>query len=503
MNRRDRSVSPWTDDDGRAEASRTNEYGTPSGEATPGKRSLTGRLYRKATRREAPPDPGAVAARAFQGTAHEVPHRERMEQAFGRDFSDVKVYYDGDAADRLGAAGFTVGNQVVLPGPDAGPELVAHELTHVVQQEGAAAGLATKAEVSDPSDAAEVDADRIAAIVASGGSAVGLVQPDAGGAPVARKRAEPKTEIPATEEALGEHVAAGMDKVNRGVPADRILDEGVHYAPEYRKLCDARGEPHRWKDDYDSGHADPAYWERTGYMRWMLKPKVSASAGIKAWLEGLTIAECYSVLAALETDALRAAIGDKRFDDLFGSVDAEVSENSRLVISAGVSSTIERFTKKTEAAELQDDSGGVGNRPAKVGDWYYFGNHPKYLFKHPAGFWQGENVIYRGRNAAGEQIWSGFGASDVTEDALFDKMVEYYNAPRSDEDRRKLEQIKAAHGGKLPPEYDPSNFPDKIDKHALFAAQPVEIDGEIYEGGFDVKSGERLDVEKIKPWRPR
>ncbi|WP_392533987.1 DUF4157 domain-containing protein [Nostoc sp. C117] len=73
--------------------------------------------------------------------------RESMEQAFGVDFSGVSVHTDSQS-DQLNrsiqARAFTTGQDVFFrrgqynPGSRAGQELLAHELTHVVQQNGGA-----------------------------------------------------------------------------------------------------------------------------------------------------------------------------------------------------------------------------------------------------------------------------------------------------------------------------------------------------------------------------
>jgi len=66
-----------------------------------------------------------------------------MEQAFGADFSDVRVHTDAeaDALNRqLSAKAFTTGQDIFFgqgeynPGSGSGRELLAHELTHVLQQ---------------------------------------------------------------------------------------------------------------------------------------------------------------------------------------------------------------------------------------------------------------------------------------------------------------------------------------------------------------------------------
>ena len=72
--------------------------------------------------------------------------KQDMEGRFGRDFSHVRVHSDGEAAQSardVAADAYTVGNSMVFgtgrfaPETDQGRRLIAHELTHVVQQSGA------------------------------------------------------------------------------------------------------------------------------------------------------------------------------------------------------------------------------------------------------------------------------------------------------------------------------------------------------------------------------
>ncbi len=72
--------------------------------------------------------------------------KTEMEQGFGADFSDVKIHTDSEAAemaDALGAQAFTHGNDVYFnegkydPQQKEGKHLLAHELTHTIQQQGA------------------------------------------------------------------------------------------------------------------------------------------------------------------------------------------------------------------------------------------------------------------------------------------------------------------------------------------------------------------------------
>jgi hypothetical protein len=118
--------------------------------------------------------PGAVSLTsrlpATRGGGGGVPHQEQMEAAFGQDFSFVQAYTgQRDAMDSIGASAATRGNTVAFADEAPIPWLVAHELTHVVQQEKAGGGdVAAKATVAPVESAAEREADAVADRVARG-----------------------------------------------------------------------------------------------------------------------------------------------------------------------------------------------------------------------------------------------------------------------------------------------------------------------------------------------
>ncbi|MGH2708110.1 MAG: DUF4157 domain-containing protein, partial [Actinomycetota bacterium] len=69
--------------------------------------------------------------------------RQSMESSFGHDFSDVRVHTDaraGESAKAVNAQAYTVGTDIVFqpgkysPGTSEGKHMLAHELTHVIQQ---------------------------------------------------------------------------------------------------------------------------------------------------------------------------------------------------------------------------------------------------------------------------------------------------------------------------------------------------------------------------------
>jgi hypothetical protein len=110
-----------------------------------------------------------------------------MEDRLGADFSDVRVHTDAlasDSAASVNAHAYTVGNNIVFqsgrfdPGSPTGQRMLAHELTHVVQQRsGPVDGTPAEGGIrlSHPQDRfeqeAERTADRVMAGEAPGGAA--------------------------------------------------------------------------------------------------------------------------------------------------------------------------------------------------------------------------------------------------------------------------------------------------------------------------------------------
>ncbi len=105
--------------------------------------------------------------------------RAFMEPRFGHDFSQVQVHTDAKAAGSaraVNALAYTVGRDIVFgarqyaPDTTAGKLLLAHELTHVVQQGqfGAMAAAQAKPKIASSYDTAEREAGRVAERVALG-----------------------------------------------------------------------------------------------------------------------------------------------------------------------------------------------------------------------------------------------------------------------------------------------------------------------------------------------
>jgi hypothetical protein len=102
-------------------------------------------------------------ALATPGTPLDVQLRSDMEGRFGHDFSRVRVH-SGAAAEQstaeLNAKAYTVGHHIVFgadhfaPQTPAGRHLLAHELTHVVQQSSGATAIQRAPETDDDDEAA-------------------------------------------------------------------------------------------------------------------------------------------------------------------------------------------------------------------------------------------------------------------------------------------------------------------------------------------------------------
>ena len=105
--------------------------------------------------------------------------RAFMEPRFGRDFSQVRVHTDARAAESaraVNALAYTVGRDIVfgtgqyVPGTSEGKKLLAHELTHVVQQHASTASVQRELSHDMQEDRYEIEADRTAASVAHSAS---------------------------------------------------------------------------------------------------------------------------------------------------------------------------------------------------------------------------------------------------------------------------------------------------------------------------------------------
>lgn len=143
----------------------------------------------------------ALSLERSQGQSLDDRTRRFMESRFGRDFKDIRVHADGEAdasARAINADAFTTGRDIYFaagkyaPSTQQGQHLLAHELTHTVQQSegGMPTQVAEKTRdgliIGSANDPMEHEADRVAdAVTSPAAPPVGALSADR--APAARR----------------------------------------------------------------------------------------------------------------------------------------------------------------------------------------------------------------------------------------------------------------------------------------------------------------------------
>jgi hypothetical protein len=149
--------------------------------------------------------PESPAGRSSGGHPLEPHTRTRMEAAFGRNFSHVRVHTDKEAdhaARSVRAHAYSVGPHIAFasgrytPRTPSGTELLAHELAHVVQQENHGSAT-TNVEALAAAAGRRVAGGASVATGTLGSARTGLLRAASTGAPPA-KRAPTASELAAT-----------------------------------------------------------------------------------------------------------------------------------------------------------------------------------------------------------------------------------------------------------------------------------------------------------------
>jgi hypothetical protein len=186
-------------------------------------------LHRKATSETESPEVPEIVYDVLRSGGLPLDHatREFMEPRFGHDFSDVRVHGDDRAsqsAEGLNARAYAVGRDIVFapgqyaPGTSEGRQLLAHELTHVVQQNGRQTD-ARNLQVGDSNSSAELEAERIAGRIHN----ASLDQSVATVSPLSVQRA-----APAAAAGIGALAAKCIIGAIVGVLFDLAIQSGMH-----------------------------------------------------------------------------------------------------------------------------------------------------------------------------------------------------------------------------------------------------------------------------------
>ncbi|GAB4201508.1 MAG: hypothetical protein OHK0022_23610 [Roseiflexaceae bacterium] len=194
---------------------------------------------------ETSPAVDASIAQMQSGGGNPLPASERsfFEGRFGHDFSQIRIHADSHAAETaqsLNARAFTVGTDIAFgpgeyqPGTSSGRHLLAHELTHTIQQTG---GIATKriqrkVAPDEQQDEAAAPPEPAPGAIDTGKAAASTEQAASPGAPAAPAPA-PTAAAPASAPAAPALAPAAAPTATApvpGAPAVVALDAGAAQA---------------------------------------------------------------------------------------------------------------------------------------------------------------------------------------------------------------------------------------------------------------------------------
>lgn len=117
------------------------------------------------------------AERGFRGPASALPHKDLLERSFGMSFDGVEAHL-GDEAQAanaaLGANAYASGSRIAFSSANPDPSLVAHELTHVIQQTGGSVNTAG----AGVEKTGEAEAEGVESAVAGGKKAKSALSTD-------------------------------------------------------------------------------------------------------------------------------------------------------------------------------------------------------------------------------------------------------------------------------------------------------------------------------------
>ncbi len=150
----------------------------PSGECEQCRQKRPGLVQRSATGTQSPSVAPATVHEVLRspGRPLDAETRAFMEPRLGHDFSQVRVHTDAKAAQAagsIGASAFTAGQDIVFgsrqyaPRTGKGQRLLAHELTHVIQQESSTSAMQPD-QLGPINDRLEAEASHMAEQVTTG-----------------------------------------------------------------------------------------------------------------------------------------------------------------------------------------------------------------------------------------------------------------------------------------------------------------------------------------------
>ncbi len=361
----------------------------------------------------------ATAALEGGGASLPTPVREDMEERFGYDFSRVRIHADSPAAvlaKRVNARAFTIGRNLVFANNEYAPngtenqrQLLAHELTHVIQQGQAGRRLQRKIMVGGK--AYTPSTKYLNWLNVNFGPAMKEFvthMHNAGNPPVYSFTSYGQMGYEVRTRA---NAIKGIEKVHQG-------------------CCNY----------YDSAHPpylDSTYWNHIGSgVKFKTKSPLPSGKHVSDAIAAIfapgagTRLECLSMTVAIEYYSMLKAIGTTKFNAQFAS-GIEISTHHPVSLMSGSGKKYEVVTVASKNEILP-------------GDWVYFKNFHDYTTRVPNGYWQGENAIYLGNGK-----YRGFGVAPKTEAQMNQELVNKYNNEGSPVLSKTVPDLIADGGGLL------------------------------------------------------
>lgn len=161
-----------------------------------------------------------LAKAGFSAPARDLPHRTRMEQAFGQPLGHVKAHVGPEASEAsaaMGAEAVAYGSHVAFDRANPSVETVAHEVAHVVQQSARPGSSGGEAGVAD----LEREADRASELASAGAAVTGMTPAKAA---VRKKEKLPKGKE-AFEKMWAAHPHNHQDDPSQNTESADLLEE--------------------------------------------------------------------------------------------------------------------------------------------------------------------------------------------------------------------------------------------------------------------------------------
>jgi len=349
---------------------------------------------------------------SLRGHGSPLPNSERrfFEPRFGIDFGHVRMHSGETAAKTAGtlqAKAFTMGNNIVFgrnqyaPGTTAGRNLMAHELTHVVQQ-----GHSTIRKNSF-----------IQRKIIVGGKQY---------TPTSYIYTHLKNKYPSMDELL-------KNMHNGGNSPDYEFSSYLQLAREIlvrynatkgmeevnKNGCCNYGKPHRLND---------TYWDKVGTTHFTVKKPLPTGKNPSDAIDSIFEAgadnrlECNSLMVAVQYRAMLKTLGPDKFNTKFPGGDGIIiSPHHRPPRGVARHPIWEKKLYKSITI--------TGESDLLPGDWVYFKNFSDYGAKHPGGVWSGEHALYMGGGK-----YQGFGpntfagGTSLTKATIEKELCDQYNA---------------------------------------------------------------------------